>query len=607
MFDTNIFKKLQESISNIDPVHFCSTYLNLDGKPFSLDGNGYKPFKDIYRYIGVKALDKYSKPVVLMASRQVGKTTLACGLEMYFMGSGLFGINGNPPIRVLHAFPEQSFVHAYSKTKLQSMIASSNVIEAPKPGHKPKSFMQSLLDSNNDSLGFKQFQNGNLLWIDSVGFDGDRIRGRTLDVIFFDEVQDMREDAIAASIKTLNKAQYGEPGTGVQLYTGTPKMRGSHFWKMWTKAHQHRFYLKCEACDKLFPLYHPGVVDWEEVWLYKWVVKCTHCSHEQDKRKAAENGSWVADPESANEKFIGFHINQLYMPEFSKERILQEKPGIHPSNGERMFQNEVLGEFYQGEAGIITLEELIKSCGMPEIGMKNSYPDNPQIPSFMGIDIGGKADLETLAGKNTSGQSFSTAVIIHPEGDDLVIDFAHKFPKNDFEHKKSIIKELIKRYNTKLTVCDIGHADALCETLHTEYGGRFITSRAGDVKTKVKWVEDVFPPEIRFSKDFYIEEIYEKMKNGKIKIPLKQYDNIFWLLQHFCNYEIKPSVSRSGDVSAKYVKAGNVDGFSALMNAYLAYKFYISEKFTIKNPLLMGISNKKDKPLVIAGYVPHRL
>lgn len=57
---------------------------------------GFKPFADIYRYIGVKALEDNSKPVVLLKSRQTGGTTMASALEMYFMGSGFFRYSKPP-------------------------------------------------------------------------------------------------------------------------------------------------------------------------------------------------------------------------------------------------------------------------------------------------------------------------------------------------------------------------------------------------------------------------------------------------------------------------------------------------------------------------------
>jgi len=102
---SDIFDRLTASILNIDPVHFCEANLTLEGKPFRLRRNGYKPFVDIYRYIGIKAVTKNSKPIVLVKGRQVGATTMGVNLELFFMGCGMFGTNGRPPMRIMHLFP----------------------------------------------------------------------------------------------------------------------------------------------------------------------------------------------------------------------------------------------------------------------------------------------------------------------------------------------------------------------------------------------------------------------------------------------------------------------------------------------------------------------
>src|SRR5271170_837329 len=212
--DDFVFDKIKNKLLNIDPVHFVEKYLTLDGKPFRLHGNGYKPFSDIYRYIGIKALEKDSIPVIMVKGRQVGATTMASGLEMFFMGCGLFGQGDKPPIRVVHAFPQLDLAFAYTKVKLNNMITSSILVDSatlPK-GQKPKSYMQSLLDPSsptNDSLQFKQFAGGNHIWIESTGIDGNRLRGKTADVLFFDEVQDMPASALGNSTKILAKSQYG--------------------------------------------------------------------------------------------------------------------------------------------------------------------------------------------------------------------------------------------------------------------------------------------------------------------------------------------------------------------------------------------------------------
>lgn len=609
-----IFDKIKNQLLNIDPVFFAEKYLKLDGKPFRLNGNGYKPFADIYRYIGIKALEKDSLPVIIVKGRQVGATTMASSLEMFFMGCGLFGTTGKPPIRVVHAFPQLDLAFAYTKVKLNGMITDSIVPEdqlLPK-GMKPKSYMQSMIDPGsptNDSLQFKQFLGGNHIWIESTGIDGNRLRGKTADVLFFDEVQDMPASALSNSTKILAKAQYGAQGSGIQVYFGTPKQRGSEFWTMWNQSSQQYYYLGCDKCKKHFPLYTPGSNDWENTWLYGYIVRCSHCGFEQDKRAAAERGKWIATRDPSDAKIIGFHINQLYMPEFTKEKIMSEKPGISAINTERSYQNEVLGEFYHGEATIITPEQIRELCGDPERKFRASISTTEDLMVFLGIDIGARNDLEQLVDSEKikpQGQSYSTAVVIAMTGPKrMSIEFATKFKRNDLASKKGLIDQIMRQYNCNLAVCDIGFSNDLSEILQTEYGDKFLSSQSlPRVNEHIKFNEQTFPKIIAFEKDYWIADLYEQMKKGNVRFPLGDYEKIAWLIQHCTSMEIKPSISRTGEITPHYVKGGSPnDGFMALLNAYIAYRFYVSDGFQIKHPLAMSDSQGR-KPPVLSAFLP---
>lgn len=604
----------------MDPVAFCEKYLKLEGKPFTLSDNGYKPFSDIYRYIGIKALEPSSKPVIMVKGRQVGATTMASALEMYFMGSGLFG-GEKPPIRVIHTFPQLELAAAYSKTKLNQIIITSATPEgAEVKAGKVKSHMQMLLDQSSgtgESLTFKQFVGGNHLWVESIGIDADRIMGRSADVIFFDEVQKTTDLALGNALKILTTAKYGEPSKGVRIYFGTPRRKGSGFQKMWQKSSQQYYYLGCEGCEKHFPLYTPGSDDWEKIWIHGYIVKCPHCGHEQNKLEAAERGKWVAlkNPDDDDCEMIGFHINQLYMPMFTREAIEKEKPGKHPINTERVFMNEVLGEFFQGDSSPITAEEISQLCGDRERKFSpRIVPTQGLIQQFaiLGIDYGARSDLEQLAQPDKithRGQSYSTAVVLLSKGPGLLsIEYAKKFTKNDPEYKKGLIDQIIRQYNIQLAIGDIGYSNDFSYTLHQMYGDKYIVSRAhAAVNDHVKFRPDTFPKELIFERDHYIGELYEQMKKGMIRFPFGDYERIGWLVEHCASMEIKPSISRTGaDPSVHYVKGGTPnDGFMALLNAYLAYKFLVTRAFTQTNPMLINEKNV-NKPLVMSGYVARK-
>jgi hypothetical protein len=94
-----------------------------------------------------------------------------------------------------------------------------------------------------------------------------------------------------------------------------------------------------------------------------------------------------------------------------------------------------------------------------------------------------------------------------------------------------------------------------------------------------------------------------------IRFPYGDYEKIVWLVEHCASMDIKPSISRGGDPSIHYVKGGTPnDGFMALLNAYIAYKFLITKGFANNNPALQQQAFKdQNKPLVTTGYIKRRV
>ena len=610
--ELNLFDKFKSSVLNVDPVSFIERNLTLDGNPFRVNGNGYKPFADIYRYICLKAIERENTlPVLLVKGRQVGATTMAAALEAYFMACSLYGNNGRPPMRVMHLFPTLSLAAAYTKDKLTPIIQQAKPTDQLKSNGVPKSFLEAQMDTSspaNDNMHFKKFLDGNQIWIESTGLTGDRIRGRTVDALFFDEVQDMTPTAIGAAEKVAVQGKWGETGQGLKVLFGTPKQKGGAYWKMWQSSSQQYFHLHCEECEKLFPLYRPDV-DWEDIWLHGFTVKCTHCGHEQDKRVAAEKGKWIAlNKDEHDVQMHGYHINQLYIPFFTKEQIVAQKPENSPTNTEKIYMNEVLGEFFDGEAGTITKEEIINNC-LEKQKFKSIITPSNNIKVYAGFDWGQKANLDTMAGKR-KGQSYSCAVILTARGpESFSVDFATRLARNDPQEKLDIVEEMFRRYSVQLAIGDVGDAGDLTHTLQRKHGDAFLGSRASaTVNGHIKYRDDVFPKEIVFEKDYYISELFSLLKKGAIKFPQLSYDRVEWLIDHCCSMEAKITQDRSGDPVRRFVKGATPnDGFMALLNAYIAWKFDVTQKFNIKNPNNMKheVAQNKGGMGPITGYCPN--
>ena len=607
------FNDLKKEVLKVDPVSFCENYLTIDGKPLRLGGGtGWKFLADIYRYIAIKALDPEGKPVVCVKGRQVGATTMATALELYFCTSGLFGTSPEkPPIRVLHCFPALALVQKFAKDKLSTMMrtARDNYILSQSLGYDVGSGKKRI-DVPDDTLTEKQFKHENRLWVDSNANDAQRLHGMSLDAIFYDEVQRMNQDDIGNSKRTLTAARYGPKGQGIQLYFGTPLQRGSNFHKMWEASDKRYYHLKCEACDHYFMLYTPGSDEWKNIWLYGNVVECPECKHHNDKVEAVERGKWIASqPVLGNgqePQYIGFHFNQLLIPDFTKEIILKEEPGVHPTNSDRIWQNEILGEFYSGSDLPMTEEDIYKYCrninkkisfGVPAIqkSMNSKIISPYQSPTFLGIDWGGKDDNET----STTGKSFSSMVVISVDKSGVAqIENAFKLKRNDFQHKKDVVNEMFRRYNVRFAVADLGHGNDIVPELQREWGGRIIGSlSSGSLVNPVKYD----PEELRMicNPHVILEELFGQMRKSKVLFPWKSYEQIQWLIEHCCSME-KDVRTIQGRVVNRYVKgAGPNDGLMALMYAYLAYKFFLTQGFQVKAHQLSG----KSKGPVLA-YLP---
>ena len=600
---SKIFDNLKREVLKYDPVAFCRNFLTIDGKPLMEDGNGWKFLADIYRYVGVKALESTGKPVVCVKGRQVGATTMAAALEMYFTTSGIFGTPNRPSMRVLHCFPALNNVQKFSKDKLSTMMRTSvNDYVKYRGLSWDKKLNKKRTDVPEDTLTEKFFQNENKLWVDSNGNNASRLQGMTLDVILHDEAQRMLEDDIGNGIRTLTAAKYGPIGKGVQLYFGTPLTKGSYFWKMWNASDQRYYHLRCvdAECGHYFSLYTPGSDDWEKIWLYGTTIQCPKCSRHQEKVDAIEGGKWIATRKQMDNGeepvYVGFHFNQLIIPYITKEYIQGENPKYNPTKSERIWQTEILGEFYSGSALPMTEEELYKYCKNPDRRVATRILKSDDVSTFMGVDWGQKTD------GGFGGQSYSTVLVGSVRRDGIFqIENAFKLKKNDFEYKKSIIHEMYRRFNIKITVADIGDGRDIVGDLQKEYQSRFwACTNSGTLIKPIKIVEDSLM--IICNKDLMLDDLFNIMRRSKIKFPLKDsasYEQMNWLVEHCCSMK-RETKTVNGNIVHKYVKgAGPNDGLMALMYAYMAYKFYITKGFRIKEHML----NAKTRGPVLS-YLP---
>lgn len=346
----------------------------------------------------------------------------------------------------------------------------------------------------------------------------------------------------------------------------------------------------------MFLLYTPGSDKWKEVWIEGNTVKCPSCGHFQDKVDAVENGKWLPTPGKEDAKLVGFHFNQFFIPEFTRETIEGQTPENNPMNSEIIWNNEVIGEFHSGEGLPISFEEIYHACRDETRMMRKSIPDGEKL-TYMGVDWGGKPDIDGVK----RGESFSVGVIISIDHSErFVIEYATKLKKVGFDDKILFVDNMFRLYGLKMAVGDIGYAHDLSEKLKAEYGDRFKTARnAGQVSGGIKYNADEL--EIVVEKDMIIEEVFNLLRRGQIRFPWGSYESISWLVRHCCSMESRPKKRADMVVGNTYVKGREQnDGLMALIYAYLAYKYDKTRGFKVNPNRPSGFN----APRPVLGYLP---
>lgn len=590
---SEIFEDLKKSVSLFDPVSFVENNLTLDsGEPFDLSSKGWKYMADLYRYIAIQADDKQAKPIVLLKGRQVGATTMASALSLFFTSSGVYGGEvSRPPMRVIHLFPTLGQVSKYAKDKLDPTIRNSqdNFLS-----QRSLRFDPNLVGSvPEDTLTEKSFIGDNKLRVDSIGKDADRIRGITEDVMLLDEIQDVPRVAIDNAVRILQHAKYGAKGGGVQLFFGTPKQSGSYFWQLWNESDQRFFQLRCTNCEDYFFLYTLEDDEWLEIWVRGQEVKCPHCGFHQEKEDAVGGGRWiptevnnegkrVAAPHKKSRN-IGFHHNIMLSPLFDKEYVLKFYPKLNPLASDRAWKNEVLGDFFRGGGMPLTMEDIITNALDETRGTSKRIKDRSGKTIVLGMDWGDKDEEDDNSGGNQRGKSFTTAVIMSIDKSGVyTIENAFRLKKNDIMYKVEVIDKLFKNYHIQTAVADYmwGQETVRYIQYDMNYKNRFLGCfNSGNINKIFSY--DPKYLRVTVNKDMMIEEIFGLIRRGKIRFPSKglAFEQMRWLMEHCTSMETVTR-KKNENIVKKYVKgSGPNDGLMALMYAIIAYKYLATGGF----------------------------
>lgn len=206
----------------------------------------------------------------------------------------------------------------------------------------------------------------------------DRVRGKSGNSMYLDEVQDMLYDAVIDAEECLSAAQNPK-----YMYAGTSKSLNTTLEFLWSLSTQREWIIKCEGCGKWN---RPSL---QNIGLHGLI--CKKCGKDLDTFK----GVWHAfnNAKEGEQLFAdGFWIPQIILPMHCKSpdkwAKLLEKYKNYP---DYKFLNEVMG-IPIGEGESIITEDLIKeNCISTLQCLPMRTPENSSGATHMcaGIDWGG--------------------------------------------------------------------------------------------------------------------------------------------------------------------------------------------------------------------------
>lgn len=398
--------------------------------------------------------------------------------------------------------------------------------------------------------------------------------------------QDMNSGAIENALRILTAAQYGKPTQGIQMYFGTPKESGSKFWQLWQDSDQRFYQLRCvsPSCKDYFFLYEYGSDSWKETWVEGHTVKCPHCKTLQDKRIAVDGGRWIATRDEATSRYVGYHINLMLSPIFTKEMVMDYDPEVNPNRSERAWKNETIGEFYSSGGLPLTMEDIVTNALDETRGISKGVKEKTDKVYVLGVDWGDKS-LSTEDDMQR-GQSYTAMVVMSVNHAGVfTIENAFRLRKNGFTHRVRAVEELFEKYQIRNAAADLGFGNDVVDYLQVDKGYKSRMLGCINSGTLAKTIS--FDPKntrVILNKDRMIDEIFSMIRRGKIKFPVQggSWDSLLWLMQHCASMEVK-TVMKSDNYSKRYIK-GSIpnDGLMALMYALVAYKFIATGGFAVR-------------------------
>lgn len=447
-----------------------------------LDGSGYDKFSFDGRRHMRRLYDTPAKRILIMAGRQVEKSTLLGNRALCYMSMV-------QNFRVLYVSASATQAKKFSNDRIREPIETSPIL---------KRFTTQMLSAN---ILEKQFVNRSLITLRYAYLNADRTRGIPAWMLLIDEFQDILGDNIPVIEQCLSHAP---EQWKAYLYSGTPKSLDNHLETYWSSRSTQNEWVVPHDCKK-----GEGGRYWNEGLGEKNIGRrgliCANCGVLIDPMCPDAQWAMTGDPDSA---FEGYRIPQLMVPWIDWKNDIVLNYERYPRD---KFYNEVLGLSYDSGLRPLTRAQ-VRACCNPELSMGN-IEDYRRLAYgqsvYAGVDWG-------------SGENSYTVIVLATYIDmKFRVFFAHRFAGEETDPDIQIdrIKELIKYFNVKLVGCDYGGGYDRNHHLVRAFGTKRIWTfqHLGRVRKKVEY--DSKMGRFKVSRAEVMGDFFNAIKRKKCEFP----------------------------------------------------------------------------------------
>lgn len=365
-------------------VPYLPIFLNLEGKPYTLDG--HFPMEPLFRCKNIP------QKLMLLCGRQVSKSTTLAAQSI--LRSAV-----TPYFNTLCVTPLFEQVRRFSNNVVRPFIEDSPI--------KPLLIGSSPKDNN---VFQRTFANGSNMYFSYAGLDAERIRGISASMMDIDEVQDLDFEHIPLIAACMSASKWE-----LSQFSGTPKTTDNTAHVLWEDTSQAHWTMKCVCGHWNMASLETGLDD----MVQEAGFCCPKCSRPLDVR----SGFYYHLYKDRIHTFPGYHIPQPVLPMHCYDErkwfdLYHNKKNKWPRY---RYLNEVLGVACDVGSRLVTRTQLISRSILPwgnkfqEALTASQSRDYSMI--IMGVDWGGGAGGEI---KKRKGQmvvsggttSFTVATVV---------------------------------------------------------------------------------------------------------------------------------------------------------------------------------------------------